>query len=142
MGMCHAAKVGCVHPGELKTQLGRDPKVGKLVEEELEMARAWLCDQDLLRDHNSKESLLNGLFPGVGHYLNASLGTQLMKPHGAPSCTICCLRRQACGHLDRYRVGLGPKVPRPSGPHQCRAHPGKAAPPAPRGGSLAGHTPR
>ena len=48
----------------------------------------------------------------------------------------------ACSHLDGHWVGLGSKVPLPSGPHQCRAYPGKAAPPVPRGGSLAGPTPR
>ena len=51
------------------------------------------------------------------------------------------LEGQACGHSDGYQVGLGPEVPLPSGPHQCCAHPGKAALPAPRGGSLAGRTP-
>ena len=45
---------------------------------------------------------------------------------------------QACGHLEGHWVGLGPQVPLPSGPHQYRAHPGEAPPPAPRGGSLAG----
>ena len=38
-------------------------------------------------------------------------------------------------------MDLGPKVPLPSGPHQCRAHPGEAGLPAPRGGSLAGRIP-
>ena len=38
-------------------------------------------------------------------------------------------------------MGLGPKVPLSSGCHQCHAHLGKAALPAPRGGSLAGRTP-
>ena len=53
--MRHTAKVGCIHPGELKTQPGRDPKVGKLVEEELKMVWAWLYNRDLLMDHNGKE---------------------------------------------------------------------------------------
>ena len=41
----------------------------------------------------------------------------------------------------RYQLGLGPKVPLLSGPQQHSAHPGKAAPPVPQGGSLAGHPP-
>ena len=48
---------------------------------------------------------------------------------------------QACGHSDTYQVGLGPKVPLLCGPHQHSAHPGKAAPLVPRGGSLAGCKP-
>ena len=55
---------------------------------------------------------------------------------------FAALGGQACGCPDRYQVGLGPKVPLPSGPHQCHAHPGKATVPAPRGGSLAGYTPQ
>ena len=51
------------------------------------------------------------------------------------------VQRLACGRPDGHRAGLGPKVPLPSGPHQRRAHPGEATPPAPRGGSLAGRTP-
>ena len=47
---------------------------------------------------------------------------------------------QTCGHPDGHWVGLVPKIPSPSGPHQRRAHPGKAPPPVPRGGSLAGCT--
>ena len=54
-GVCHAAKVGFIHMAELKTQPGRDAKVGKLAEEELEMVWAWLHDRDLLKDHNGKE---------------------------------------------------------------------------------------
>ena len=38
-------------------------------------------------------------------------------------------------------MGLGPKVPLPSGPHQRCAYLSEASPPAPRGGSLAGNTP-
>ena len=38
------------------------------------------------------------------------------------------VQRLACGRPDGHRAGLGPKVPLPSGPHQCRAHPGEAAP--------------
>ena len=36
-------------------QPGRDPQAAELVEEELEMAQAWLPDRDLLDDHNGKE---------------------------------------------------------------------------------------
>ena len=33
----------------------------------------------------------------------------------------------ACSRPDGHWAGLGPKVPLPSGPHQCHAHLGKAA---------------
>ena len=54
-GMHHTAKVGCIHLVKPKTQPGWDLKVGEPAEVELEMARAWLYDRDLLKDHNSKE---------------------------------------------------------------------------------------
>ena len=55
VGVCHAAKVGCIQLVELKPQPGRDPWAAKMVKEELEMARAWLHDQDLLDNPNGKE---------------------------------------------------------------------------------------
>ena len=53
--MHHAAKMGCIHLVELKSQPGRDPKAGEPAEEELEMVGAWLCNRDLLGDHSGKE---------------------------------------------------------------------------------------
>ena len=53
--MHHAAKLGCIHLAKPKTCPGWDPKVGGLTEEEPETAQAWLCDRDLLKDHNGKE---------------------------------------------------------------------------------------
>ena len=47
--MRHAVKVGCIHTAKPRAQPGRDPKVGKPVEEELDMVWAWFHDQDLLR---------------------------------------------------------------------------------------------
>ena len=49
------AKVGSVQMGKQETRPRGDLKVGEPAEEELEIARAWLCDQDLLDNHNSKE---------------------------------------------------------------------------------------
>ena len=40
----HAAEVGSVQMGELKTCPGWDLKVGEPAEEEMEMVRAWLRD--------------------------------------------------------------------------------------------------
>ena len=54
-GVCNTTKVGRVHPAELNTQPGWDPKAGELAEEELQMVQAWLCNRDLLDDHNGKE---------------------------------------------------------------------------------------
>ena len=47
--------MGSVQEDEQKTRPGWDQKVDDLVEEELEMARAWLHDQDLMMDDNGKE---------------------------------------------------------------------------------------
>ena len=41
--------------GKQETHPGWDLKAGELVEEELEMARAWLHDRDLMMDYNGKE---------------------------------------------------------------------------------------
>ena len=41
--------------GEQETRPGWDLKAGEPVEEELEMARAWLHDRDLMMDDNGKE---------------------------------------------------------------------------------------
>ena len=46
------------YTGEQKTCPGWDLKAGKPAEEELEMVRAWLHDQDLMMDYNGKELLL------------------------------------------------------------------------------------
>ena len=54
-GGCHAAEVGSIQTGELKIRPGWDMKAGKLAEDELEMARAWLRDRDLMMDYNGKE---------------------------------------------------------------------------------------
>ena len=51
----HHAKVGCIQTGEQETHLGWDLKAGEPAEEELEMVRAWLHDQDLMMDYNGKE---------------------------------------------------------------------------------------
>ena len=88
-----------------------------------------------------RSCLRNGLFTGTGHFPNASLGIQLMKPHGALSCTVCYLGRISLRPSRRTSGGSGTQVPLLSGPHQCRVHPGEAPLPAPRGGSLAGRTP-
>ena len=37
-----------------------------------------------------RSSLQDGLFAGFRHFPSASLGTQLMKPHGTLFCAICC----------------------------------------------------
>ena len=101
-----------------------------------------LHDLDLLDDHNGKELPPEwALHRFQGTFQVPSLGTQLMKPHGAPFCTICCPGRTSLQPSRQISGGLGPKVPLPSGPHQCCAHLGEAAPPVPRGGSLAGCTP-
>ena len=42
VGTC--AEVGCIQMGEQETRPGWDLKVGEPVEEELEMAWAWLCN--------------------------------------------------------------------------------------------------
>ena len=48
-------EVVCIQTGEQETCLGWDLKVGKLAEEELEMAWGWLHDQNLMMDYNGKE---------------------------------------------------------------------------------------
>ena len=48
--------------GKQKTCPGRDLKAGKLVEEELEMVRAWLCNCNLTIDYNGEEVPLEWAF--------------------------------------------------------------------------------
>ena len=51
----HHTTVECVQMGKLETCPEQDQKAGKLAEEELEIAWAWLHDQDLIIDYNGKE---------------------------------------------------------------------------------------
>ena len=51
-----------------------------------------------------RSSLKNGLFVSIGHFLNASLGTQLVRLHGMPFCAICYLERK---NLRPSRCTLG-----------------------------------
>ena len=53
-GHCRT-KVGSIQVGNQETRPGWDLKVGEPVEEELEMAWAWLREQDLRMDYNGKE---------------------------------------------------------------------------------------
>ena len=128
--------------GEQETCPGWDLKAGEAAEEELEMARAWLYDQDLTMDYNGKELPPEWALCRYRALYKCQFGDTV--DEAAQACLLApfaTLGGQACGHPDGHRAGLGPKVPLPSGPHQCRAHPGEAPPPAPRGGSLAGCTP-
>ena len=47
--------MGSIQDNEQKTHPGWDQKADDPVEEELETAGAWLCDQDLMMDDNGKE---------------------------------------------------------------------------------------
>ena len=59
----HCAEVVCIQMGKQETHPGWDLKVGKPVEEEMEMAWAWLHDQDLMMDYNGKEPPLKWALP-------------------------------------------------------------------------------
>ena len=81
--------MGSIQEGKQKTRPGWDLKVGKLAEDELEMARAWLHDRDLMMDYNGKELPLEWAFCRYRVFSKCQFGdTHLMKPHGVPSCAI------------------------------------------------------
>ena len=89
-----------------------------------------------------RSSLLNGLFTGIGHYPNASLGTQLVRLQGAPFCAVCYLGKTS---LQPSRLDIG-RVWDPKYHYRLdltNAVPIRVKPPRlpPRGGSLAGRTP-
>ena len=55
------------------------------------MAWAWLCDQELLDDHNSKElSLQNGLFTQFWALSKCQFGDTVDEATSAPFCAVCC----------------------------------------------------
>ena len=67
----------------------------------------------------------------LGPSQNASLETQLIKAaQRTPSYALfAVLGRTSLQPIQiGYWVGLGPKVPLPSGPHQCHAHLGESRP--------------
>ena len=99
--MRHAAKVGCVHPTEPKTQPGRDPRADKPAEEELEMMWAWLHDQDLLEDHNSKNLPLEWAVCRFWALSKCQFGNTVVEAlccsaHGccAVECSVACCAAQ------------------------------------------------
>ena len=112
----------------------------EMAEEELEMVWAWLHDQNLLDDPNGKELPLEWAlcrFWALSKHQFGDTFDEAMR--SAPFCTVCCPEKISLWlHPNGHWVGLGPKVPLLSGPHQYSAHLGKATPPVPQGGNLAG----
>ena len=72
--------------GKQETRPGRDLKAGKLAEEELEMARAWLHDRDLLMDYNGKELPLEWALHRYWALSKCQFGDTVDE-----SCTVCLL---------------------------------------------------
>ena len=140
-GIRCTAKVVYIQLVELKPQSGRDPQAVEPAEEELEMAWAWLHDWGLLDDHNGRDLHLERALHRFRVLSKCQFGDTVDET--AWHAFLChLLWGQSCSCPDGLPVGLGPKVPLQSGPHQYSANMGEVTPPAPRGGSLAGCPPR
>ena len=136
------AKVGSVQEGKQKTHPGWDLKVGDPAEEELETVRAWLYDRDLTMDYNAKEFPPEQALHRYRALSKCQFGDTV--DEAAWRTFLRCLLPWE-DKLAAIQMDIGwvwdPKYHYHLDLTKCHAHPGKAPPPAPRGGSLAGCTP-